>query len=213
MSYLKFLPYLVVCTAYCIDVCMDAAYNKYLKPLLIPTLLLGYLLCGAPVNWIIVLGAVLGWVGDVALMMRGDKWFIAGLGSFLLGHVAYAVWMFSNVKGPGAWWALCYLPIVCIALWLVYRYLQGGLGNMKPAVLAYMFTISIMSLAAFALMASRPSPGTLIIWLGSVSFIVSDCILACGLFASRLPNHDFLVMSTYMLAQLGVVLGTALSGL
>lgn len=213
MNLLVFLPYAAVCAVYCIDVWKRARLSHVLKPLLVPALVAGYLLCGAPVGRLMLLGAVLGWVGDVALMAPRGKGFIAGLAAFLLGHVAYTVWTFAHVQGAGAWWTLAYLPVVALAVWAVYSRLKGGVGALRPAVLAYMAAISLMSVAAFALMTAQPCAGSLVMWLGSVFFIASDCMLAHGLFARRLPHHDFLVMSTYMLAQLGMMLGAAMTGL
>jgi len=48
------------------------------------------LLGSAPGRWLLA-GLVLSLVGDVALIPRSSKTFLAGLGSFLLGHVAFAV--------------------------------------------------------------------------------------------------------------------------
>jgi uncharacterized membrane protein YhhN len=41
-------------------------------------------------TWILI-GLVLGAVGDVALLGRGDHAFLVGLAAFLLGHLAYVV--------------------------------------------------------------------------------------------------------------------------
>ena len=40
-------------------------------------------------TWMVI-GLVLSLAGDVFLMLP-EKWFVAGLGSFLLGHIAYIV--------------------------------------------------------------------------------------------------------------------------
>jgi uncharacterized membrane protein YhhN len=38
-----------------------------------------------------LLALALSWVGDVLLLARRDRWFLLGIGAFLLAHVAYGL--------------------------------------------------------------------------------------------------------------------------
>jgi uncharacterized membrane protein YhhN len=48
-----------------------------------------------PLDVCLVAGLVLGAAGDVCLMLPGTRWFLAGLCSFLLGHLAYTAGFIS----------------------------------------------------------------------------------------------------------------------
>ena len=81
--YLLLMPYIVISCAYCIDAWRASRLSRILKPLLMPSLLMGYCFAARPVQPLIAIGIALGFVGDVALMLHGDWAFIAGLAGFL----------------------------------------------------------------------------------------------------------------------------------
>ena len=85
-----------------------------------------------------------------------------------------------------------------------------GLKQMKLPALCYDIVIFFMSTCAFALLLARPCVGSALIWIGSLSFIVSDSILAEGIFLSERAHHHFKVMTTYTFAQFAIALGAAL---
>ena len=208
--YWMMLPFVLLACVYCADAWRGGKYSHLLKPLLMPVLLAGYIAAAHPVQGLVIAGLAMGFVGDVALMRKGDKAFIVGLGAFLLGHLMYAIWFVQRMGGmPGAW-TLGYIALAIAAGVLLYRHLKPGLGDMKPAVILYEAVILVMSVAAFALMLARPGWASALRWLGSVSFIVSDSVLAHGIFLGERPRGHFAVMSTYTLAQMLIALGAAM---
>ncbi len=208
--YLLMLPYIALACAYCVDAWNEPRYSKLLKPLLMPVLIIGYCAMARPIRPLMVVGMLLGWVGDVALMHESDKAFIAGLGGFLLGHLMYGIWFIMNLGGAFSPWTLAYVPFAVCAGVLLFRHLRSGLGQMKIPALMYDVTIFLMSTCAFALLLARPSGGSLLIWLGSLFFIVSDSVLAQGIFLKPTRRQHFNVMSTYTCAQFLIALGAAL---
>ncbi len=100
----------------------------------------------------IVAGLALGVAGDIALLAEGKRAFLAGLGAFLLGHLAYVIAM-AQVRSPATWidtagiWAM--LPVVIAAIALVT--LWSRLGSMRIPVIAYVLVIVTMVIGAFAL--------------------------------------------------------------
>lgn len=208
--YLLMLPYIALACAYCVDAWNEPRYSKLLKPLLMPVLIIGYCAMARPIRPLMVVGMLLGWVGDVALMHESDKAFIAGLGGFLLGHLMYGIWFIMNLSGAFSPWTLAYVPFAVCAGVLLFRHLRSGLGQMKIPALMYDVTIFLMSTCAFALLLARPSGGSLLIWLGSLFFIVSDSVLAQGIFLKPTRRQHFNVMSTYTCAQFLIALGAAL---
>ncbi len=150
--------------------------------------------------WLIA-GLALGAAGDFALSRRGDGWFRAGLGAFLLGHLAYAAlfltWPIPAAPGGAA----LALALVLLAFCgVMTRLLWPAAGALRVPVLAYVAVIAAMGLTSLAL--PLPHPGQ----LAALLFIASDAVLATELFLvppgrparSILP---FVVWPLYWLAQ------------
>jgi len=121
---------------------------------------------GGPV--LLVLALALSAAGDAFLAHEGDPAFLGGLGSFLLGHVAYAVLFIAS--GPG----LAVAPLPGIAAVGVFALVMGALmvrnaGSLALPVAAYVLAIAIMGLGGVAL-------GGLVL-PGAVLFMASDAIL------------------------------------
>jgi uncharacterized membrane protein YhhN len=117
-------------------------------------------------TWLMI-GLVLGAIGDIALMW--ERGFIAGLAAFLLGHVAYVVAVARIV--PIEHWAspLALVPISVAGAALVW--LWPHLGKLRVAVIAYVIAIVAMVIAAIAL--GRPR-----FVAGAVLFFASDLAVA-----------------------------------
>ena len=121
--YLLLMPYIVISCAYCIDAWRASRLSRILKPLLMPSLLMGYCFAARPVQPLIAIGIALGFVGDVALMLHGDWAFIAGLAGFLLGHVMYSIWFIIQTGGAFSQWTLFYISLAIAAGVMLFRHL------------------------------------------------------------------------------------------
>lgn len=134
----------------------------------------------APVWPWIMLGLVLGAVGDAALLSERATMFLIGLVVFLMGHLAYVVG-FSRIAywPPNAvGWAA--IIAVCLTSTLALRWLWPHLGSMRVAVMAYIGVISAMVVAAALLSQSAvasTASNTLAV-VGSLLFYVSDLAVA-----------------------------------
>ncbi|MCC6213842.1 MAG: lysoplasmalogenase [Polyangiaceae bacterium] len=122
----------------------------------------------------VLAGLALSWVGDVALLGRGRAAFGAGLGSFLLGHVAFgaAFWL-RGIEWTAAAAAALVLAGAGAGLW---RWLSPRVtGALRPAVAAYI--VVILAMVALATGTTAWSPTA---WLlaGAVAFAVSDVAVA-----------------------------------
>jgi len=116
--------------------------------------------------------------GDVLLALGSQKAFLAGLVSFLLGHVMYAAAFFS-VATVGRTMAAATIVLMAVAVW-VWRWLAPHLDDMQTPVLAYIVIISIMVCGAAGLadnpqMTDAAQSGIL---TGAVLFFVSDLFVA-----------------------------------
>ena len=154
---------------------------------------------GALRAWFVI-ALVCSLAGDVFLMLPSD-WFVAGLASFLLGHLAYIAGLATVHE---SWpWSLVGLLLVGGALALVAHRILGGVRRSEPAmsapVIGYMAVISVMVVAAW---------GT-VRWLaiaGATLFYASDATLAWNRFVHEHRRGRLAVMVTYHLGQIGLVL-------
>lgn len=81
------------------------------------------------------------------------------------------------------------------------------LGTMKIPVLIYGITISVMLSAAFWQYQKLDDKTALFFIVGATFFVASDSILALNRFRNSFDHAGILIMSTYILAQLFIVLG------
>lgn len=129
---------------------------------------------------LIATGLVFGAGGDVALMSKARKWFLAGLVSFLLGHIAYLV-AFARLTTTTNWmtgWSLLPVAVVLVVL----KYLWRHLGAMRVPVIAYMIAIVLMVMAAIAVALAQEPPlepaSVRFVVVGAVLFFASDIAVA-----------------------------------
>ena len=95
---------------------------------------------------------------------------------------------------------LAYLIELMYLLW-------PHLGGMKIPVLIYGITISVMLSAAFWQYQKLETRTALYFIVGAIFFVLSDSLLALNKFKTNFALADISIMSTYILAQLFIVLG------
>ncbi len=167
------------------------------KPLLMPALAIAVVLARLGRRFtfaegLLLTAIALSWLGDLALMVPGDLWFVVGLGSFLLAHIAYLVLFIRIARwGRPRVWAVVYLVWFVVFL----AVLIPGLGSLIVPVVLYGLVLGAMATAA-----TRVSG---VVAAGAAVFVVSDTILAVSRFlpAVVIPGHDVLTMLTYCLGQ------------
>lgn len=146
----------------------------------------------------VLAGLALSLLGDVLLMWPRDL-FAAGLGAFLLAHLAYLAAFTADAR-----------PAVRRAPFVVYAAAAAGLTSLlwpgiPPAlrlpVLIYVAALSAMAAqaAARALVASTPAARCAA--LGAALFVLSDASLALDRFRWPFAAADALVLASYWLAQ------------
>lgn len=150
-------------------------------------------------TWMVI-GLVLSLAGDVFLLLP-EKWFVAGLSSFLLGHIAYVVAM--QLAPRSVPMSLLGLAVVVVSVAVVGRRIVSGVASgenrdMVAPVIAYLVVISAMVVSAF---------GTSAPWAiaGAGLFYASDATLAWNRFLERRRFGPVAVMVTYHLGQAGLV--------
>jgi uncharacterized membrane protein YhhN len=82
-----------------------------------------------------------------------------------------------------------------------------ALGPLKIPVSFYALTISVMLGFAWRGFISWNTSARFYILFGAIAFIASDSFLAINKFQEPINNAVFLIMSTYLAAQFGIVYG------
>ncbi len=147
--------------------------------------------------WAIVAGLLFSLLGDVMLMLPGDR-FVVGLAAFLLAHVCYIV-AFA-LRAP---WGLNALPLLgCVALLaFAYLYVARRAGPMRGPVAVYALVIIAMLYGAWACWYALGGKQPLLAVLGACLFVASDLTLAINRFVRPVRAARLGVMATYYAAQ------------
>ena len=154
---------------------------------------------------LVLLGLVFGAGGDIALLGKSNKAFLAGLTLFLIGHLGYVA-AFASLMPASEWFAgggpLVIAPYAAggVVLWLLWP----KLGAMKVPVIFYVLTIATM--VAFALSAWRtnalPEPARTRMIVGAVLFFISDLAVARDKFVAPTFANKVWGLPAYYAAQL-----------
>lgn len=182
----------------------------FTKPLLMPLLMFFYFLNVPSVNYFILLALVFGFLGDVFLLWhRKQNCILAGILSFLIGHIFY-IYIFAGssfkVTDIPVWFFLLFLPYIGGAI-LLLKKLISLMQSMKLPAIMYMSVIFIMSFMSFSRIWTVSFFSFLLTFLGSLSFILSDSLLAFYMFTMKRKKYNEVIMGTYILAQLLIILG------
>ncbi len=150
-------------------------------------------------TWI-VLGLVASWVGDVCLMLEGERWFVRGLVAFLVAHLLYIAGFTLTRNGETAPWYYV-LPFLAYGVAML-RMLWPHLEELRQAVLIYVAVILIMAWQAVARWyGARGGDGTSWALVGAYLFVFSDSTLAVARFRGTWRSAHFWVLSSYFAAQ------------
>jgi len=176
------------------------------KPLTTALIIAVAALAPAPVpaayKTLVLAGLVCSLAGDVCLMFP-DKWFQAGLVSFLAAHILY-IFAFKPGPGEGVSAGLL-LPFMIFGL-LMFRLLASGLGKLKLPVLIYIAAIMAMAWLAANRFIYVGGTRTLSAFAGAILFLVSDSVLAYDRFSKRIGLAQVVILGTYFPAQLLIAL-------
>ena len=177
-----------------------------LKPLTTGLVITVALVARTPVpaayKTLILAGLLCSLLGDIALMFP-EKWFKAGLVSFLTAHVFYIL---AFKPGPGRpISAGMFVPFLIFGL-LMFRILAPSLGRLKLPVFVYIAAITAMAGLAAGRFVDGGGTRPLLAFAGAVHFLVSDSVLAYDRFAKKLRPAQVIILGTYFPAQLLIAL-------
>ena len=152
-------------------------------------------------RWWFVVALLFSLAGDVFLMLPDNKYFVFGLGSFLIGHIAYILGL--AVGGVNAIAFALGVVAVAVCLALLGPRIAMGAREEDPRlglpVLAYMLVISVM--VAMAVGSTVP-----LAIVGAALFYVSDATIGWTNFIDDFRGGRLVIVTTYHLAQVLLVL-------
>lgn len=184
----------------------------------------------ALISWLIVnggyrgqlqfflIGLIFSLAGDIFLMLP-NEYFLAGLISFLLAHIAYIrgfTIAFPNFSVAG----LILIIFVGLIAFVIFHKISNGLkaqGQMKLRIpiLIYSFVIALMLVSALLTMIAPNSEWnsfpSLLVSFGAIFFFISDTLLAWNKFVNPIKYGSLFVIITYHFAQITITIGAGLN--
>lgn len=148
--------------------------------------------------WFVV-ALALSLAGDVFLMLPRDR-FVAGLGSFLVAHVAYVIGLSQTdpsvvALGVGA------VGVSVVAVPLGHRVIQGARDRDHRLVVPVGLYITVISV----MVATALATGNAWAMAGALLFYGSDALIGWSRFVGPLARSRLAIMVTYHLGQAGLV--------
>jgi uncharacterized membrane protein YhhN len=155
---------------------------------------------GARIAFVIAL--LWSMLGDVFLMLPDrERWFVFGLGAFLVGHLAYIPGLW--ILGTSTAGLVVGVALVGVALVGVGRRIISGVGEREPRLVAPVIAyISVIS----AMVASAVATGRPIAIAGAVLFYSSDALIAWTSFVEEKRWGKLAIIITYHAGQVGLAL-------
>lgn len=162
-----------------------------------------------------LLALVFCFFGDVLLMIQpsNDGLFIAGLFTFLVGHLMYTYAFYLDTKTPfGSKWESAHLLIPTLLVvhsLLIASLMIGNMnGLMMIAVLVYVLFITIMGITAASRIRDGYTFDRIMLLMGVLFFVFSDTLIGVTKFIDPdVPYARPAIMTQYLLGQLLIILG------
>ncbi len=213
LPYIFLALYVIVSGIHLYHSWSDDPKRRYSKPFLLILLILYYVFSADKISWALLCALVTSWIGDVLLIPKGTKWFVAGGISFLFCHVFFVIVYFPTVVWQDViWWI--WIPAVILYYGISVRLTLTVKHNVPIAVLIpmifYLIMNSTMNLFALAQLMSLHSAGSIIAYIGAVSFFISDCTLYLVRYHDNkelIFKKHFTVMLTYLLGEALITIG------
>jgi len=170
------------------------------KPLITTSLVILYLLSVAKPNFWYVSALLFAFWGDVLLLFQ-DQFFVFGLASFLLAHVLLITVSSKFLQQMSIsrilLHSLPFLAILGVLLYVIYPNLE----ELLIPVIVYGVVISVFGVLTFLVYTKERSTENAWLFLGGLTFIFSDSVLAINKFHESSEVLGITIMITYIIAQ------------
>ncbi len=164
----------------------------------------------------VLLAFFFSWLGDNFLMFseKNDLFFFAGVGGFFFAQVTY-IYIFSSYSEKGGKGFLQKSPLIALvflayAAGILILLFPGLEGIMKPIIMVYALSLVGMSMMALNRLGRVRRSSFLLVFIGSILFLLSDSMLAIDKFYDEFWLAGFWIMITYIAAQYLIMRGLIL---
>lgn len=178
------------------------------KPLCLLSLAVFSLVC-LPAKPLIYVGALLGMIGDILVIIKDKKYFSFGVFSFFLGHLCYIGLIIILMINNNVEWFYYLIPVICFvlfyfALLFPFKKFEKRVHMRMGMALYYatLFTLLPFMIVSYVFVGSYLFLGI----IGAVFFVISDLIILYTKYIQKFKRYDFYIMLTYLLAQSLIIL-------
>ncbi len=156
--------------------------------------------------WMLLLIAFFYTLGDILLLKKTPFLrFVIGALSFSCGHMIYVIY-FSffglNIYTLVAGMVIFGIPYFAIVKYVLTKNPKHGYG-----VLIYAFTLYLFAIGMSAVFSFEYLKTSILVIIGVLLFIFSDSRIAINAISESNSHSSFIIMLTYILANLFLVLG------
>jgi len=185
---------------------------RYSKPMLMPALIFfiyhqaqGHV---TKRTMLVVLALIFSWMGDLALMKDGENlYFMLGLGAFMLAQMTYTFIYYKSTFQKPEFQLMPLLPILTFTIFLLAFVLRNAPTEMQIPIVVYAVCITAMASMARLRMGLTSNFSFNWVMMGSLLFVISDSAIAVDKWYLPIPYDEVVIMSTYIAAQLLIVMG------
>lgn len=191
-----------------------AKYRAYSKPFLVLSVLFYYIFAAdRKMLPVLIAALIFSWLGDILLIPKGMKWFIAGGVSFMVSHVLFIFVYIPQVDFSAVNW-LIVIPVAVLyygfALFEIVKLKDYASKVMQIPLFTYLLFNCTMNIFALMQLITNPCAGSVIAYIGAVLFFISDCSLFVVRFVPDnkiIFKKHFTVMLTYIAAEFLITQG------
>lgn len=153
------------------------------------------------------IGIICFLVGDVFLINDANQvFFMIGMFCFILGKFFYIL-RFSNEKDFSIIRLVPFLIVSFVYVLVLLRFIYDGLGSFFFPIVVYYFISQLLLLMAYLRLNAVDYSSYLLIFIGVISFVVSETIVALSIFHVKMGYQDAAIMLFYGVSQLLIVYG------
>ena len=137
---------------------------------------------------------------DIALELAAGKYFVAGLGLFLIAHIFFIITFSRDFKFQKT-------KVPVIVLLVVYSVMMAFIltpSLKEMAIPVYVYMTALTLVGVFASLRAAKNDFTL---YGAIAFIVSDSVLAVNKFMMPIAGANYIIMITYYASLFLIVYG------
>ena len=137
---------------------------------------------------------------DIALALAAGKYFVAGLGLFLIAHIFFIITFSRDFKFQKT-------KVPVIVLLVVYSVMMAFIltpSLKEMAIPVYVYMTALTLVGVFASLRAAKNDFTL---YGAIAFIVSDSVLAVNKFMMPIAGANYIIMITYYASLFLIVYG------